>query len=100
MNEPFLDRSIMRAAYTPEEACAEAWRVAARIPTLLARLDRLNFLGQNALHWPTPFEDLELEADLQATREELADCRVQIEGLAEEARAGLAERAEREVPRA
>ena len=88
---------MMRAAFTPEAACAEAWRVAARIPGLLGRLAALQTRQQDALLWPTPFEDLELEAELRTTREELADCRTQIDGLAEEARAGLAERAKREV---
>jgi hypothetical protein len=91
---------MMRAAFTPEAACAEAWCVAARIPRLLAKLDRLHIQRQDALHWPTPFNDLELEAELRATREELPDCGTQIDGLAEEARARLGERAEREVPKA
>jgi hypothetical protein len=88
----------MRDAFSPEAACAEAWRVAARIPGLLAKLAALQTRQQDALLWPTPFQDLELEAELRATRDELADCRTQIDGLAEEARAGLAELAEREVP--
>jgi len=71
----------MRDAFTPEAACAEAERIAARIPGLLGRLAALQTQQQDALHWPKPFDDLELDAELRATREELADCRTQIDGL-------------------
>jgi hypothetical protein len=53
----------VRAAFTPEAVCAEAGRVAACVPSLPGRLAALQTRQQDALLWPTPFEDLELEAD-------------------------------------
>ena len=75
---------------TPEAAVAEAWCVAARIPGLLSKLAALRTQEQDALLWPRDVERLELDAAIEATSDELRDCKGRIEVLAEEARLGLA----------